>query len=83
MEESQLRQVMLGKLRDQTLPRDASFANTIKSDEDPNGMKIVVTSCLRGIEGRCGSRVTSYCRERPMSQPTPSNTDAIQLTATR
>jgi hypothetical protein len=29
MEESQLRQVILGKLRDQTLPRDASFANTI------------------------------------------------------
>jgi hypothetical protein len=29
MEESQLRQIILGKLRDQTLPRDASFANTI------------------------------------------------------
>ncbi len=28
MEESQLRQVILGKLRDQTLPRDVSF-NTI------------------------------------------------------
>jgi hypothetical protein len=29
MEASQLRRVILGKLRDQTLPRDASFANTI------------------------------------------------------
>ena len=54
-----------------------------KYDEDPNGIKIVITACLRSIEGRCGSRVTSYSRERPMSHPAPSNTDPIRLTATR
>ena len=48
-----------------------------------NGIKIVVTSCLRGVYGGCVSRVTSYHRERSMSHPVPSNADPIRLTVAR
>jgi hypothetical protein len=54
MEESQLRQVILGKLRDQTLPRDASFANTIPAFFESTHKGVVIY----GVASRNGKNRT-------------------------